>query len=129
MYGDMACGFLSLDRRLSLEGRRVRQVHGTDRMPDLSWRACGGLASEPNDTHDSHGWTIMAHLHSLGMWSREYIRALALWGTRAGTLFYIREKIKEPKNTFANNVCALNTLNTETLNSQELSRSRTLVHV
>ena len=101
MYGDMACGLLSLDRRLSLEGRRVRQVHGTD----------------------------MAHLHSLGMWSREYIRALALWGTRAGTLFYIREKIKEPKNTFANNACALNTLNTETLNSQELSRSRTLVHV
>ena len=73
----------------------------------------------------------MAHLHSLGMWSREYISALALWGTQADTLFYIREKIKEPKskNTFANNACSLNTLNTETLNSQELSRSRTLVHV
>ena len=51
------------------------------------------------------------------------MRALAL----PGTLFYIREKIKEPNNTLASNACALNTLNTETLNPQELSRSRTLV--
>ena len=57
------------------------------------------------------------------MWRREYVRALAL----PGTLFFIREKIKEPNNKSTNNACALNTFNTETLIPQELSISRTLV--